>query len=441
MHCNDQLSMCFSKNRHKQFFINILILCLFCAVSLSAQAFTLVLDPGHGGHDPGAIGKSCKEKNINLKVALRVGELVNQNFPNIRVIYTRKTDVFIPLDTRSSIANKAKADLFISIHANAIKGKKPICGAETYSLGMARASENLEVAKRENSVILYEKDNKERYAGFNPNSSESYIIFDFIQDQYMKQSAELAKSIQQQYVSIAHRVNRGVHQAGFLVLRETSMPSVLTELGYITTASEESFLNSANGIDAMARSIFQGFANYYRSHQRGGGAPAAKKSVEEISAPKVKEEVAPQQETATKQELSANDQKEQVQQAVKEEQPVIEEKLIDEVQNYNKTDNTKQEVKVEETKQDIDKNETVIYKIQIYTSDRKLKETDSYFKGLSPIDYFVENKIYKYTYGASASLKEIVALRRTIINKFPDCFVIAFRGNEKISLQEAQQNK
>ena len=225
--------------------------------------FVVVIDAGHGGHDPGALGRKGKEKHINLKVALKLGALIESNCPDTRVIYTRNRDVFVPLHERAEIANKAKADLFISIHTNSIASRTTkISGAETYTLGLHKTQENLEVAQKENSVILIEDDYKQQYSGFNPNSSESYIIFEFMQDKNMAQSVNLAKLIQQQFRTHANRVDKGVHQAGFLVLRETSMPSVLVELGYITNPREEAFLLSEQGSATMAKSIYQAFLKY-----------------------------------------------------------------------------------------------------------------------------------------------------------------------------------
>ena len=223
----------------KRFLFIALVSLLNC---LQSVAYTVVIDPGHGGRDVGALGLRAKEKNINLKVALALGHLIKQNYPGINVVYTRSTDKFVELGRRAAIANKANADLFISIHTNSTasgrKGTKAQ-GTETYTLGMHRAADNLEVAKRENSVITLESDYKQRYEDFDPNSSESYIIFEFMQDQYMASSVKLAKLIQNQFAKTAKRINKGVHQAGFLVLREVSMPSVLVELGFINNRQEE----------------------------------------------------------------------------------------------------------------------------------------------------------------------------------------------------------
>lgn len=242
-----------------------------CYLSLTAawllcQSFTLVIDAGHGGHDSGAVGAFSKEKNINLAVALAFGKMVEQNYSDVKVIYTRKTDVFIPLQERANIANRNKADLFISVHTNAgPRNSHSAYGVETFVLGMHRAADNLAVAKRENSVIKLEQNYEETYEGFDPNSAESYIMFEIMQSQYMHQSVELAKCIQNEYIRHG-RSNRGVQQAGFLVLRQVSMPSVLTELGFISHPDEEAYLNSDEGRAALVQSLYDGFTKYRNLH-------------------------------------------------------------------------------------------------------------------------------------------------------------------------------
>lgn len=240
-------------------------LCLSC---LPVAAFTVVIDAGHGGRDVGALGRLTNEKTINLKVALALGNLIKKNCPDVKVVYTRSNDTFVELNRRARIANKAKADLFISIHTNSTAaGRKGTTaqGTETYTLGMHRAADNLAVAKRENSVITLESDYKKKYEDFDPSSSESYIIFELIQDQYMALSVDLAKKIQKQFSTTAKRINKGVHQAGFLVLREVSMPSVLIELGFINNRKEEKYLASSSGQRQLAQSIFNAFHAYYKS--------------------------------------------------------------------------------------------------------------------------------------------------------------------------------
>lgn len=254
--------------KYLQIVLFVAIMPFVSLAGVEKRNFTLVIDAGHGGHDAGAVGAYSKEKDINLKVALAFGRLVEDNCPDVKVVYTRKTDVFIPLQRRADIANNNKADLFVSVHTNALPAGRQAYGSETYTLGMARANANLAVAKRENSVITLESDYKSTYQGFDPNKAESYVIFEFMQDKFMKQSVDLATCIQRQYAS-AGRPNKGVHQAGFLVLRNTSMPSVLTELGFITTPSEEAYLNSQQGVTELSRSIYNGFLAYRRMHQRG----------------------------------------------------------------------------------------------------------------------------------------------------------------------------
>ena len=247
---------------------------LFVLNAFSANnRFTLVIDAGHGGHDAGALGTISKEKDINLSVALAFGRYVERNQPDVRVVYTRKTDVFIPLKERANIANRANADLFISVHTNALPAGKIARGFETYTLGMHRAKDNLDVAMRENSVISMEKGYQQTYQGFDPRSSESYIIFEFIQGKNMERSVELARMIQKSVCTGANRPNKGVHQAGFLVLRETSMPGCLIELGFITTPDEEQLLNSTNRVDDIARGIYQAFAQYKDRYDKGVSVP------------------------------------------------------------------------------------------------------------------------------------------------------------------------
>ena len=263
-------------------FVGILILFLImgwgsgaCVASAATKRpFVLVIDAGHGGKDAGAVGQLTKEKDINLNVALALGRLVEKNCPDVKVIYTRKTDVFVTLQGRAEIANRNKANLFISVHTNSSPvGKAAPMGAETYTLGMHRAADNLEVAKRENSVITQENNYKQTYHNFDPRKSESYIIFEFLQDRNMQQSVDLARAIQRNYTSLG-RKNKGVHQAGFLVLRATSMPSVLTELGFISNAEEEKFLHSQEGVATLARAIFEGFKSYRQKHYAQDVAPA-----------------------------------------------------------------------------------------------------------------------------------------------------------------------
>lgn len=365
----------------------------------SAKRFTLVIDAGHGGHDAGAVGAISKEKDINLNIALAFGKLVEKNCPDVSVIYTRKTDKFIPLQERADIANRAKADLFISIHTNALPRGKIAYGAETYTLGMARAEENLEVAKRENAVILYEEDYKTRYSGFDPNSAESYIIFEFMQDQYMRQSVSLAQSIQKAYVGTAKRRDKGVHQAGFLVLRNTSMPSVLTEVGFISTPEEERFLNTKDGIAKMGRSIYEGFLAYKRSQEKASASATS-------SAP------------AGEKKKQSGDPSSQV-------------------ADPQKADRVTQAKKSAQGSSTGSSN-GVEYRVQLMASSRKLASSDPSFKGLSPIGSYEEDGLYKYTYGSTGDYDEALRLQREARKVVPGAFVIAFKDGRRVSVAEAR---
>lgn len=234
------------------------------------QMRTVVIDPGHGGHDSGCIGSSSYEKHVALAVSLKLGTLIEKYYPGIRVIYTRKTDVFVELHERAAIANRAHADLFICIHCNS--GPSAAFGAETYVMGLHKTTDNLSVAKRENSSILLEKDYKANYDGFDPGSPEANIIFSLFQNTFMNQSLEFAALVQEQFESKAGRFNRGVKQAGFLVLYKTTMPSVLIELGFLTNREDEKYLKSEHGQEQMAGSILNAFKQYKsRLEQSAGG--------------------------------------------------------------------------------------------------------------------------------------------------------------------------
>ena len=222
---------------------------------------TLVIDAGHGGIDPGALGILAKEKEITLAIALKLGKYIEENLPDVKVYYTRETDIFIPLYERADIANKNKADLFISIHANA-SPKKFIYGAETYVMGGNKNESNFEIAKTENAVITLEKDHSTKYEGFDPNSTESYIIFSLMQRTHLNQSLNIAEKVQDQFREKARRIDRGVKQAGFLVLWRTGMPSILVETGYISHPDEEKFLISQNGQEFLASAIYRAFKEY-----------------------------------------------------------------------------------------------------------------------------------------------------------------------------------
>ena len=255
------------------FYITFLLVLFLTIPMLQAEnkKFTVVLDAGHGGRDPGAVGRTAKEKDINLAVVLALGRLIERGHPGVKVIYTRTTDRFLDLDGRANIANKNNADLFISIHANAVANNSSIRGTETFTLGLARTKENLEVAMRENSAILLEDDYLQKYEGFDPNSTESYIIFEFMQNKHMEQSVDFASYIQKEFVN-EKRIDRGVKQGGLLVLRKTSMPSVLVELGFISNREEERYMASESGTRGLANAIYKAFNRYKDGYDRKQGA-------------------------------------------------------------------------------------------------------------------------------------------------------------------------
>lgn len=402
----------------------------------AAKRFKLVIDAGHGGHDAGAVGAFSKEKNINLSIALAFGKLVEANCPDVTVIYTRKTDKFVPLQERADIANRAGADLFISVHTNALPGGKIAYGPETYTLGMARAAANLEVAKRENSVILYEEDYKTRYSGFDPNSAESYIIFEFIQDQYMRQSVSLARSIQRAYVRTGGRKDKGVHQAGFLVLRNTSMPSVLTEVGFISTPAEERFLNSKEGVAKMGRSIYEGFLEYRRA-QGGTGAllrpfddGGAKKSSPKAPRDAKRRDARADVEAETRVVESA------ASSAVSDDAPEQGEKSG---RLTGKTGTATENPGRLTGKAGRAVAGSVEFRVQLIASSRKLAASDASFKGLTPVSYYEEGGLYKYTYGSTDDYNEALRLQREARKAIAGAFVVAFVDGKRVSVAEARR--
>lgn len=254
----------------KAVFSALCLLMTLPARSIDEQGrFVLVIDPGHGGKDPGAINGKSQEKTINLNIGLKMGKLIEQNCKNVKVIYTRKTDVFVELYKRADIANKAHADMFISIHTNSAKGKSAN-GAETYLLGVEdnRTSANLNAALEENKAILLENDYQAHYEGYDPKSPESMIIFEFMQNEYQKESLKMATFAQNQMVKSARRPDRGVHQAGYLVLWKSTMPSILVELGFISNDNECRYLTSQKGIDEMAQSLYKAFKEYLDYHNK-----------------------------------------------------------------------------------------------------------------------------------------------------------------------------
>lgn len=396
-----------------------LLLALMCMLVVTAFAankrFTLVIDPGHGGHDAGARGAISMEKNINLTVALRFGKYVEQNMPEVRVIYTRKQDVFIPLHERANIANRANADLFISVHTNALPAGKVARGFETYTLGMHRAKDNLDVAMRENSVISMEKGFEQTYEGFDPKSSESYIIFEFIQGKNMERSVDLARMIQRSVCDSGCRPDKGVHQAGFLVLRETSMPSCLIELGFITTPDEERLLNDNAKVDDIAKGIYEAFAKYKNKYDRTVSVPYRAANRQESTLPKI---------------VPDSYKEEAENRRVKKQEPVRRTRAP-------KTDDSDRKADTVASQSRNAPKDAPVFKLQIFVGNRNLRKGDAHFKGETEFDSFQEGNLVKYTLGASTNYNEIYRLRKEKMEKFPEAFIIAFKNGKKYDVNQA----
>ena len=360
---------------------------------------TVVIDPGHGGKDSGALGAISKEKDLNLTVALLTGDYIKRNCPDVKVIYTRERDVFVSLDERAAIANRNNADVFISIHCNSTDGKASAVGTETYVLGEHKNAANLEVAKKENASILYEEDADEKYGNFNLNSPEAYIALTLFQSEYLNQSLQLASNVQEQFTKRVGRKDRGVQQAGFLVLVKTAMPSILIELGFISNAAEERFLASENGQTYMASAIYRAFRDFKASYEGENHLVQTETPAE----PKEEPIVVPVTTPVT----------EAVEQPVEKpvEQPV--------------------EKPVEKTR--------VSFKVQFATRDTQVPVTDKAFEKVPEVDVYFYNGAYRYTSGDFRS-KQGAIERQAEVRKlgFSDAFVVAFINGERATIKEAE---
>ena len=379
---------------------------IFSPVQAQDARFTVVLDAGHGGHDPGAQSSMSKEKNINLSVVLDLGAIIEQKFKDVKVVYTRKTDKYLTLQERADIVNENHADLFICIHTNASPSPAAY-GTETYTLGLAKTRANLDVAMRENSVILLESDYRTKYKGFDPKSVDSYIMFEFMQDKYIDKSVEFSSIIQKQFVNYCQRADRGVRQAGFWVLHRSACPSVLVELGFISNPAEERYLISDRGQKELATAVFNAFVDYKRDHDRRSG-----RQISSVSKADRKDR---------------NDEPTQKQQALKVDSSKKTD--VDTVSKHNKIESpTTDQKKIIQIP---------TFKVQFLASKKKLKQKASEFKGVNDTDYFEENGFYKYTVGVETEYSKIKQIRKEIVHKFPNAFIIAFVGDKKISINEA----
>lgn len=399
---------------HKILFI-LSFLFLSLTQTFAARSFTLVIDAGHGGNDCGAKGLISYEKNLTLRYALAVGRAIEQSCPDVKVIYTRKTDVFIPLHERADIANRNKADLFMSVHINALAGGKISHGFQSYTLGTGERTgtrgiqENLEVAKRENSVIFMEKDYKTRYKGLE-NSAEGDIMFELIADKNRERSVELSRILQREVCKATGRENGGAHQNNLAVLRLTSMPAVLLELGFITTPDEENYLNTDSALDAYTTGIVRAFKIY---KQRYGGTGIDIPYKESDNAAAVSDDNA----------------------------EVADDKPVTTRQRTRHSTVQKTRSSVDQTtrvaKGNAAPKDAPVFKIQIFAGKQKLNSKSPLFKGLEGCDSFTDGSLLRYTYGASTNYNEIRKLRTTILDKFPDCFIIAMKDGKPMDVNEA----
>lgn len=355
---------------------------LILPFAMAAKDFVIVIDPGHGGKDAGALGQRTNEKSINLEVAKRLRDLIKDNMNDATVVMTRDKDYFVTLQGRADLANRKHADIFISIHANSVDRKSPmftkVNGASVYTLGLKRSDANLSVAMRENSVMKLEPDYSTTYAGFDPSSAESYIAFEMMQHSNLDQSIELAEAVQNQLVRTAGRKNNGVRQAPFWVLVRTSMPAILVELDFICNPSMEKFMFSERGQQKLAQAIYNGIARYRKTTHHKSSSEPTNDDVRETE-----EHIATN--TATGSDEPAD------------------------------TDNS-----------------AIIYKIQFLTASKKIPSGDRRLKGLNPVDSYRDGGVVKYTYGSFNSTAEANAALPKIQNLFPDAFVIKTRGGKRI---------
>ncbi|MBN2212859.1 MAG: N-acetylmuramoyl-L-alanine amidase [Bacteroidales bacterium] len=367
---------------------------------------TVVIDPGHGGKDPGSMGDFACEKDIVLNIALKLGNYIETKLEDVRVVYTRTTDEFVPLYKRAEIANNSKADVFLSIHANGLS-KRNVKGTETLVLGLHRAEENFEVAKRENSVIEMEEDYTTRYAGFDPDLPESYIMLTLMQSVYFDHSINLAKFIQDQFRDRARRIDRGVKQQGLLVLAQTSMPGVLIETGFVTNPEEEKYLMTEEGQDYIASAIFRAFRDYKQSIE-------SRTIFTRINADT-------RSDTLTSDKDGSN---------VFPDPPVTDDTAVtSEKDHYINYSLTEPQAKYNER--------NIEFKVQIAVSANPIPLDSDFFKELNDVYEYKQDHLYKYAVGSKRNYNQIVEYSKWVKNRFPDAFIIAVKNGKIISMEQA----
>lgn len=396
------------------------------------QVKTVVIDAGHGGAKPGAVGALSKEKNITLSIALKLGKLIETNYPDVKVIYTRTTDVDVALSERAHIANRAKADLFLSIHCNSWNSSNPT-GMETYVMGLSQSKANLEVAKKENADILLEEGYRSNndYQGFDPNSPESYVMFAMYQNAYLDKSLDFAGFIQKQYNKNIKSLNRGVKQAEIFVLYKTAMPSILTEVGFISNPEEERYMMSDAGQATIVNCIYNAFSQY-KLAQDGTPIPSVKKAADPATVATVAlaEEKpatpAPQADPTTFVPSTA-------QTGVEPPLPLDEPKeslpLVPE-----------SAVKAAPQQSDATSQGVIDYRVQFLVSGKELKADAREFKGLTEYEYYMRDGKYCYVTGHCTTVRAASRLQKEVQARgFKDAFPVAFLNGERISLQRAKE--
>ena len=424
-------------NQRNHIKFGILLLAFLFPLAVSAQRgekiTTVVIDAGHGGKDTGAIGAISKEKDLNLTVALLTGDYIKKNLPDVKVIYTRQRDVFVSLNERAAIANRNNADVFISIHCNSAgaKGSSAV-GAETFVLGEHKNAANLEVAKKENSSILYEEDAKEQYGDFDLNSPEAYIALSLFQQEYLNQSLQLAANVQNQFTKRVGRKDRGVQQAGFLVLWRTAMPSILIELGFISNAAEERFLASETGQEYMASAIFRAFRDFKAAYEGNNVVAEVKPTPQQEEKPEVTPEPEVKQEETPKPEIKPEPEVREEEAPKPETEPEVREEEAPKPE-------TKPEPEVKPEPVVSPNQPAVCFKVQFATRDTAVPVTDKAFAKVREVDRYYYNGAYRYTSGTFRSREE-AAMRQAEVRKqgFSDAFVVAFINGERATIKEAE---
>lgn len=391
---------------------------------------TVVIDPGHGGRDPGAVGRKSKEKDIVLDVAKRTGRLIQQNLPDVKVIYTRTTDEFVELHRRAAIANQAEADLFISIHCNASKDSRAI-GAETFVMGEHRTNANLEVAKLENASILLEDNFSEEYGDFDPNSTAAYIALSLFQSENKNQSIRLAQNVQEQFTKRLGRKDRSVQQAGFLVLYRTTMPSVLVELGFITNPEEEAFMMSDEGKNYLSSAIYRAFRDYKQQFE--------KENATSVITREMREEAVRAENTGT---IAAGPQPSIPSNT---ETPSRTRSNTPATTQNNTPARTTNAPKQEPVRQNPPKAQPntgkIVYKVQFATFPQDIPVSDKRFRNVQQPDKYFHNGLYKYTSGSFFNYREAVNHQNQLRKAgYADAFVVAFLNGQRITINEAQKS-